>query len=227
MTIGKTEVTRRRSSPLTCENSTPGFGSRFISACCFLLPVDAGFHRHRNLLWTGALAPCAGTTMRSLRCSTAWKRTSHRGIRPKPSSTESAAPFWMCKASGQHRHRVFIRLPCRRVAEKRPAMAFAPDRCRANCMSRVIYAAPYTSIIDQNADTFEKIFGTENVIEHHSSAEYLFPKARTPRYRKMLAAENWDAPSSPRPLQLFESLFARANPPAAASCTTSPTACSS
>ena len=48
-------------------------------------------------------------------------------------------------------------------------------------MSRVIYAAPYTSIIDQNADTFEKIFGTENVIEHHSSAEYLFFRKPEPR----------------------------------------------
>ena len=58
------------------------------------------------------------------------------------------------------------------------AMAFALTAAVRNCMSRVIYAAPYTSIIDQNADTFEKIFGTENVIEHHSSAEYLFPEPR-------------------------------------------------
>lgn len=74
------------------------------------------------------------------------------------------------------------------------AMAFALTAAVQNCMSRVIYAAPYTSIIDQNADTFEKIFGTENVIEHHSSAEYLFSESPNPaEYRKMLAAENWDA----------------------------------
>lgn len=42
-------------------------------------------------------------------------------IRPKPSSTESAAPFWMrAKPPAAPPHRVFIRLPCRRVAEKRP-----------------------------------------------------------------------------------------------------------
>ena len=72
------------------------------------------------------------------------------------------------------------------------------------------YIAPYTSIIDQNADTFEKIFGTENVIEHHSSAEYLFSESPNPaEYRKMLAAENWDAPViATTTVQLFESLFA-------------------
>lgn len=67
-----------------------------------------------------------------------------------------------------------------------------------------------TYIIDQNADTFEKIFGTENVIEHHSSAEYLFSESPNPaEYRKMLAAENWDAPViATTTVQLFESLFA-------------------
>lgn len=90
------------------------------------------------------------------------------------------------------------------------AMAFALTAAVQNCMSRVIYAAPYTSIIDQNADTFEKIFGTENVIEHHSSAEYLFSESPNPaEYRKMLAAENWDAPViATTTVQLFESLFA-------------------
>ncbi|WP_418596070.1 CRISPR-associated helicase Cas3' [Hominenteromicrobium sp.] len=89
-------------------------------------------------------------------------------------------------------------------------MAFALTAAVQNCMSRVIYAAPYTSIIDQNADTFEKIFGTENVIEHHSSAEYLFSESPNPaEYRKMLAAENWDAPViATTTVQLFESLFA-------------------
>ena len=89
-------------------------------------------------------------------------------------------------------------------------MAFALTAAVQNCMSRVIYAAPYTSIIDQNADTFEKIFGTENVIEHHSSAGYLFSESPNPaEYRKMLAAENWDAPViATTTVQLFESLFA-------------------
>ena len=90
------------------------------------------------------------------------------------------------------------------------AMAFALTAAVRNCKSRVIYAAPYTSIIDQNADTFEKIFGTENVIEHHSSAEYLFSESPNPaEYRKMLAAENWDAPViATTTVQLFVSLFA-------------------
>lgn len=67
--------------------------------------------------------------------------------------------------------------------------------------SRIIIAIPYTSIIVQTAETLRKIFGTDNVIEHHSSMA-------TQDGRNKLASENWDAPIVVTTnVQLFESMY--------------------
>ena len=59
-------------------------------------------------------------------------------------------------------------------------------------MNRVIYAIPYTSIIEQNAAEFKRIFGSENILEHHSNFEY--NDSSEAEKRQKLATENWDAP---------------------------------
>lgn len=70
--------------------------------------------------------------------------------------------------------------------------------------SRIIYIIPYTSIIEQTADTLRQYFGLENVIEHHSN---IAPEKETPQHT--LAAENWDAPIIvTTSVQFFESLYA-------------------
>lgn len=69
---------------------------------------------------------------------------------------------------------------------------------------RIVYAIPFTSIIEQNADVFAHALGRENVLEHHSSVNW----SESPRYAQ-LAAENWDAPLIVTTnVQLFESLYA-------------------
>jgi len=83
-------------------------------------------------------------------------------------------------------------------------MAFALDHAVRHGKRRIIYVIPYTSIIEQTAQTLAGIFGAENVIEHHSNLD---PERETQRGR--LAAENWDAPIIVTTnVQFFESLYA-------------------
>jgi CRISPR-associated endonuclease/helicase Cas3 len=87
------------------------------------------------------------------------------------------------------------------------SLAFALEHARAHAKRRVVYAIPYTSIVEQTTDIFANIFGTANVVEHHSQADYDEDKQETMRAR--LACENWDAPLVVTTnVQLFESLFA-------------------
>jgi CRISPR-associated endonuclease/helicase Cas3 len=84
------------------------------------------------------------------------------------------------------------------------AMGFALEHALKNSLRRVIVVIPYTSIIEQNAREYRKVFGSENVIEHHASLD---PKKET--FRNRLACENWDAPVIvTTSVQFFESLLA-------------------
>ena len=91
------------------------------------------------------------------------------------------------------------------------SLAFALAQAKAQGMERVVYVIPYTSIIEQTADTFREILGPENVLEHHSGV--LFDLDRdgelTPDAERLVrATETWDMPVLvTTAVQFFESLF--------------------
>jgi len=90
------------------------------------------------------------------------------------------------------------------------SLSFALKHALRHGQRRVIYVAPFTSIIEQNADVIRQIVApleTDSftaLIEHHSA---LSPEAESLQAR--LASENWDAPIViTTAVQFYESLFA-------------------
>ena len=89
------------------------------------------------------------------------------------------------------------------------SLGFALDHARAHGHSRILYAIPFTSIIDQTAAIFREILGDDNVLEHHSAIDDEKHAVREGRDKLKLAMEDWAAPIIvTNNVQLFESLFA-------------------
>lgn len=92
------------------------------------------------------------------------------------------------------------------------SLRFALNHAKEHKMDRIIYVIPYTSIIDQNAETVRRILEEKTeegtylnnvVLEHHSN---LTPDEETTRQK--LLAENWDAPVVfTTMVQFLEALF--------------------
>jgi len=89
------------------------------------------------------------------------------------------------------------------------SLAFALEHAQRHGKQRVIYVIPYTSIIEQTADVFRRVFSSiepDPVVEHHSNVD---GKDSEESAKSRLACENWDAPIVVTTnVQFFESLFA-------------------
>ena len=87
------------------------------------------------------------------------------------------------------------------------SMAFALNYAVKHSKKRIIYVIPYTSIIEQNAEVFRKIFGMNNVLENHSNVDFDSLDNET-KIQMMLAAENWNSTIVvTTAVQFFESMF--------------------
>lgn len=91
------------------------------------------------------------------------------------------------------------------------SLRFALHHAARHGMDRVIYAIPFTSIIDQNADVVRKVLEPTDapasqgrvVLEHHGN---LTPEQQG--WREKMLSENWDAPVIyTTNVQLLETLF--------------------
>ncbi|MBZ0216815.1 MAG: CRISPR-associated endonuclease Cas3'', partial [Fimbriimonadaceae bacterium] len=92
------------------------------------------------------------------------------------------------------------------------SLGFALDHAKIHGHDRIIYAIPFTSIIDQTAAIFSDLLGVEHILEHHSAIDIDDEKTarnRTSRDKLKLAAQDWAAPVVVTTnVQFFESLFA-------------------
>lgn len=88
------------------------------------------------------------------------------------------------------------------------SLLWAMKHVTTHSMNRIIIAIPYTSIIVQTAGLLKKIFGEENVLEHHSNFNPDEIKDKEVREKAKLATENWYYPIVVTTnVQLFESMF--------------------
>ncbi|OWA36950.1 hypothetical protein B9G55_02405 [Saccharibacillus sp. O16] len=98
------------------------------------------------------------------------------------------------------------------------SLGFALEHVLEHEMRRIIYVIPYTSIIEQNAEGFRDILGSEHVLEHHSNFQHESHEQGSEAFetteRQKLAEENWELPVVVTTnVQFFESLFAARRSP--------------
>lgn len=87
------------------------------------------------------------------------------------------------------------------------SLAFALDHAKRHGLERIIYAIPFTSVIDQTAAIFKDALGEDVVLEHHSSIDEDRLGSREGPDKLRLAMEDWAAPVIVTTnVQLFESL---------------------
>jgi len=109
-----------------------------------------------------------------------------------------------CRAAGSQKAGLFSLTVPTGGGKTLSSMAFALEHATVHQNNRIIYVIPYTSIIEQTAAILGEIFGSENVIEHHSNIN-----SDKETQQSKLASENWDAPIIVTTnVQFFESLYA-------------------
>lgn len=90
------------------------------------------------------------------------------------------------------------------------SLKIALDKLKTSGKKRIIYVIPYTSIIEQTAECFEDIFGSNmDILQHHSNYCFNDDDENYDTAEKLKrSAENWDAPFIiTTSVQFFQSLY--------------------
>lgn len=129
--------------------------------------------------------------------------------------------FDRCIASGDDQPQGFYSLTVPTGGAKTlSSMAFGLAHAIQHNLRRVIVVIPYLSIIEQNAKVYRKIFGSDQVLEHHSAVDVVAPNRSSSNEESAdlpqsldveRAMENWDVPIVvTTSVQFLETLFASA-----------------
>ena len=71
------------------------------------------------------------------------------------------------------------------------SLGFALEHAKAHGKEKIIYAIPYSTIIEQTSKTLSDVLGERNVLEHHAEAKWREDKDEIANPLRQLT-ENWD-----------------------------------
>ncbi len=75
------------------------------------------------------------------------------------------------------------------------SLRFAIEYCRRHGKKRIIYVAPFLSILEQNSDEIRSVAGDEMFLEHHSDAAFKMEQSGGEElYNYELHCERWNSP---------------------------------
>ena len=195
------------------EEKTAGFSMAFFARMIFSCLVDADF-LDTEAFCTPEQAMARASIDRQRFVDLQDKLNLHlqkltQNAEPTPVNQLRKATLQQCRSKARLTPQVYSLTVPTGGGKTLSSLAFALDHAVANKLRRVIYAIPFTSIIEQNAKVFQDILGRESVLEHHCNFnEKDEPEEVAYNRRRGLAAENWDAPVVVTTnVQFFESLF--------------------
>lgn len=194
--------------PLPTEKPPSGIDPAFWIRMLFSCVVDADFLDTETFFEPQKAVQRGGFLSLEdlLRDFTAYMEAKITGADPTPVNRIRGEVLNQCIARATEYPGIFTLTVPTGGGKTLSSMAFALHHAVRYGKRRVIYVIPYTSIIEQTADQFRRIFG-DAVVEHHSNLDVSDEAKETPRSR--LACENWDAPIVvTTSVQFFESLFA-------------------
>lgn len=167
----------------------------FLTRMLYSCLVDADFLDTENFMSNGEVKRNSGESLKTI-MERATNCIAQKGWL-KPADKESlngrrGEILQACMAHGRNQKPGFFRLTVPTGGGKTvSSFMFALEHAVKNGMDRIIYVAPFTTIIEQNANVLKGLAGETNVLEHHSSFDF---KAFEELEKLELAAENWDIP---------------------------------